>query len=340
MTSLSANPGPVVILTFPQAKLLDIAGPLQVFTDAGHFAVKPYQTALVTIEGQGGQTDTGVSVSTTPASAWHDQKIGTLLIAGGSGAIPAARNPDTLVAVCRLAEQADRIGSICTGAFVLAAAGLLDGCRAVTHWESCNHLARKHPEVHVQPDQIYVRNGNVWTSAGVTAGIDMALAMVAEDHGRKVAMALARSLVTFMVRPGGQSQFSAALQRQTRDASGRFDALHDWITTHLTEDLRVERLADHVGMSARSFARTYLAETGSTPAKAVEQFRIEAACRMLEDSIVPISQVARNSGFQDDERLRRAMQRARGVSPSEYRERFGAAPLAGTTKESGRNSQP
>ncbi len=323
MTSKSANAHSVVILTYPHAKLLDVAGPLQVFSDARHFAPEPYQTALVTLTGQTGDTDAGVSLSSGSVADWADQRIGTFLIAGGPGAIPASKGARLLDGVKALAGQAQRVGSICTGAFVLAAAGLLDGRRAVTHWESCGHLARKHPDVSVLPNQIYVRDGAMWTSAGVTAGIDMALAMVAQDHGRKVAMALARSLVTFMVRPGGQSQFSQALQRQTQDTEGRFDALHDWVSNNLTADLRVEKLAEKIGMSARSFARIYLSQTGSTPAKAVEHFRVEAASRMLEQTDLPISSVAHDCGFGDDERLRRAMQRTKGVSPSEYRDRFG-----------------
>ncbi|MEM9061827.1 MAG: helix-turn-helix domain-containing protein [Pseudomonadota bacterium] len=324
MTSNSAKPGSVVILTYPQAKLLDIAGPLQVFADARHYGADAYRTVLVTISAQGGATDAGVTLSTEPASAWVGKPIGTLLVAGGPGANTASNDPSVVETVRSLAGRAGRIGSICTGALVLAAAGLLEGRRAVTHWESCARLAETYPGVRVEPDQIYVRDGPVWTSAGVTAGIDMALAMVGEDHGRAVAMALARSLVTFMVRPGGQSQFSRVLELQTQDISGRFDALHHWISDHLTENLRVERLAERARMSARSFARIYSAETGLTPAKAVEQFRVDAACRLLEESGLSVSQVAVRCGFMDDERLRRAMQRVLSVSPSEYRERFGA----------------
>ncbi|MEM7060541.1 MAG: helix-turn-helix domain-containing protein [Pseudomonadota bacterium] len=323
MPSFSAKPrSNVVFVTFPNAKLLDVTGPIQVFTDAKRFGGEDYEISIVSAEGGDQLTDTCVPLRTESIDLWHDRPIHTLLIAGGLGASPAAQDPAIVSGVSALARRSSRIGSVCTGAYILAAAGLLDGCRAVTHWVACGDLAKKHPEVAVEPDRIYVKD-TIWTSAGVTAGIDMALAMIAEDSGRKVALTLARALVAYMARPGGQAQFSAVLQSQTDDADGKFDDLHTWIANHLDEDLRVERLAQQAGMSVRNFARVYQTTTGRTPAKAVELFRITAARNQLEETDDPITTIARKTGFTDDERLRRAMQRVLGLSPTQCRERFG-----------------
>jgi len=200
---------------------------------------------------------------------------------------------------------------------------MLDRRRAVTHWESCAALQQAYPEVQVEKDPIYIRDGHIWTSAGVTAGIDMALAMVAADHGRQAALSLARSLVAYMIRPGGQSQFSPVLDQQENDSTGKFEALHVWIIDNLDKDLRVEALARQANMSARNFARVYAAETGSSPARAVEQFRVEAARRLLEDTSLPVTAIADRCGFNDDERLRRAMTRTLNLSPKDYRRHFG-----------------
>ena len=208
----------------------------------------------------------------------------------------------------------------------MAAAGLLRQRRAVTHWWECDNLARQYPDIVVEPDRIYLKSDGVWTSAGVTAGIDMSLAMISEDTGRKIAMRLARNLVTFMVRPGGQSQFSTILSSQINDTDGKFDDLHIWIADHLDQDLKVERLAEVVGMSPRNFARVYQSATGRTPAKAVELIRFMAARNQLEETADPINIIARRTGFSDGERLRRAMHRILGLSPHQYRARFGAPP--------------
>jgi len=205
---------------------------------------------------------------------------------------------------------------------MLAAAGLLAGKRAVTHWELCEQLAEEYPLIRVESDPIFIKEGAIWTSAGVTAGIDLALAMLAEDLGRPAALDVARSLVSYMVRPGGQSQFSGALNRQLADVGGRFDALHHWIAQNLDRDLRVEILADHLNMTSRTFARSYVEHTGQTPAKAVETMRVEAARDLLESSDLSIAAVARHCGFGDDERMRCAFRRALHVSPQDYRQRF------------------
>ena len=320
----SPQPRLIVFLIYPGVKLLDLAGPLQVFADAARSGggLPAYRTRVVSLDGGALPSDTAVALPSAPFSALAMEPIDTLLVIGGNGVFAAVENARLVEGLQRLAARSRRVGSICSGAFLLAAAGLLSGKRAATHWQYCNRLAAYDPDIQVEEDSIYVEDGGIWTSAGVTAGIDLALAMVAQDLGRPRAMALARNLVTFMVRPGGQSQFSPLLARQSADAEGRFDALHDWMATNLESDLRVEALADQAGMSPRNFARLYAEHTGQTPAKAVEALRVEAARGLLESTDIPIGQVAVRCGFGDDERLRRAFSRSLQVSPAAYRERF------------------
>ncbi|MEO9876967.1 MAG: DJ-1/PfpI family protein [Anderseniella sp.] len=329
MTSFSAKPvHTVVFMVFPEVKLLDLSGALQVFEDANSVCCANYETAILALKPGPIKTDTAVSISADAIAHWPGGPIDTLIVAGGFGTRAASVDKTFIAEVRRLAETSTRVASICTGAYVLAAAGLLDHRRCVTHWESCAHLQNRFPQVNVDPDPIYVRDDNVWTSAGVTAGIDMALAMVADDHGRASALALARSLVAYMMRPGGQSQFSPVLDQQASDAGGRFEALHAWIIDNLRLDLRVEKLAEQANMSARNFARVYASETGSSPARAVERFRVEAARRLLEDTSLPVTTIADRCGFNDDERLRRAMLRTVALSPNDYRRHFGAGSTA------------
>lgn len=324
MPSFYAKSRPLVVLvTFPNAKLLDVAGPLQVFADAKLRGGEHYETVIVSVDGGDQHTDTNVNIPSVAFEALGDTPIHTLLIAGGLGARAAAKNADLISNVRDLSHRSKRVASICTGAYILAATGLLDGCRAVTHWGFCEDLAKMHPLTTIEPDHIYIKQDRVWTSAGVTAGLDMALAMVAEDSGRKVAVSLAREMVAYMVRPGGQTQFSTILKSQVDDLSGKFDELHAWISDNLHKDLSVDALARRAGMSNRNFSRLYRSETGHTPAKAVELFRVMAARDKLEENEEPISMIAIKTGFVDDERLRRAMQRVLGISPKEYRERFG-----------------
>ena len=323
----SAKRAPVVIFViFPDVKLLDVTGPVQVFSDVRRVGGFSYEVKLASAEGGVVLTDTCVPLQTEKISALGGQPIHTLLVAGGYGVHAAAKNPALIEGVQDLAASAERVGSVCTGAFVLAAAGLLSRHRAVTHWWECENLARQYPDLTVEPDRIYLKSGGVWTSAGVTAGIDMSLAMVAEDSGRKIALRLARNLVTFMARPGGQSQFSSILSSQISDAEGKFDDLHTWIANHLDQDLKVERLAEKAGMSPRNFARVYQSATGRTPAKGVELIRLMAARDQLEDSGDPIGLIARRTGFTNGERLRRVMHRVLGLSPHQFRARFGQLP--------------
>jgi transcriptional regulator GlxA family with amidase domain len=223
--------------------------------------------------------------------------------------------------VAAQARAARRTCSVCTGAFLLAAAGLLDGRRAATHWRWTRELQARYPKVRVEAEPIYVQDGAIWSSAGVSAGIDLALALVEEDLGHAAALRVARRLVVFLRRPGSQAQFTGA-PRGRADGAARFGELHAWAAANLDRDLRVERLAERLGMSPRNFARAYRAATGATPAKAIEALRVGAARRLLEATANPIGWVARQCGFGDDERMRRSFMRRLGVSPSDYRDRF------------------
>lgn len=321
MTAISAKT--IVFVVFDHVKLLDLSGPMQVFADTVDVSDTGYDLVVASRGGGPVASDVGLPVATVALSDIEGRAIDTLVIAGGAGAFAAARDPALVGAVQRIAKRCRRIGSVCTGAFVLAAAGLLSGRRAVTHWRSCDQLRDSYADITVMPDAIYVQDGAVWTSAGVTAGIDMCLAMVAQDLGRKTALALARELVCYMVRPGGQAQFSTPLQHQSNSAGGRFDALNGWIMDNLATPLTVDRLAAHAAMSPRNFARLYKADTGVPPAKAVEQMRVAAACRLLETTDMPLARIVGHCGFADCEHLRRAMMRSVHVAPAEYRQRFG-----------------
>jgi len=219
------------------------------------------------------------------------------------------------------ARAARRTASVCTGAFLLAAAGLLDGRRAVTHWEYRDLLSRRHPDVTVERDPIFVQDGHVWSSAGVTAGIDLSLALVEADLGREIALAVARHLVVFLKRPGGQAQFSAALSLQSTD--DHFAKLHAWLAEHLADDLSLSRLARQAGMSERTFLRRYREATGLTPGRAIERLRVERARQMLVDTRLPTKRIAARCGFGTEDTMRRSFVRLQGVNPQDYRQRFG-----------------
>lgn len=322
------QPRPVHVLAFHNVQLLDVTGPLQVFASANLHALElgiktPYRPEVIAREDGSITSSAGLGLLTHPLPASASD---TLIIAGGGGVHVASLDPQLLEWVRTQAASARRVASVCTGAFLLAAAGVLDGHRVVTHWDSCDVLAKRFPALRVDPDPIFINEGSLWTSAGVTAGIDLALAMVEADLGRNIALAVARDLVVFMKRPGGQSQFSTALsmQHQMRDQSSRFGDLHAWILDNLTSDLSVASLAAQVGMSERSFVRHYRAHTGNTPARAIEQLRVEAARRLLGDSTLPIKRIAGRCGFGTEETLRRSFMRAVSVTPQAYRERFSA----------------
>ncbi|WP_297836450.1 GlxA family transcriptional regulator [Pseudomonas sp.] len=314
----------VYLLAFPDVQLLDISGPLQVFATANDLMRKQghplsYMLKVVAAEPDAVVSSAGLGLLTSPLPRF-DEPCDTLIIAGGRGVDAASEKLELVRWVCAQAAMARRLASVCSGAFLLAAGGLLDGRRVVTHWSRCEELAFRYPTLQVEPDPIFINEGAVWTSAGVTAGIDLALALVEEDLGHEVALAVARHLVVFLKRPGGQSQFSVTLALQKN--AGRFAELHAWIAENLSGDLSVAILAERVGMSERSFVRHYRAETGSTPARAIEQLRVEAARRLLGDTGLPIKRVASRCGFGTEETLRRSFLRAVAVTPQAYRERF------------------
>ena len=321
----SPNPIRVIdVLAYPAVQLLDVTGPVQVFAsanvqvaDAG--GTPPYQLKVVTQGGGGVTASAGVTLEADPLTQPSDA-LDTLLVAGGEGAEAAAENPVLVEWVRQRATQARRIASVCTGAFLLPAAGVLDGRRAATHWMYSAKLAQRFPAVCVETDPIFVCDGAVWTSAGVTAGIDLALALVEEDLGRSVALAVARYLVVFLKRPGGQAQFSAALALQAAD--DRFGALHDWINRHLVSDLSLSVLANQAGMSERSFSRHYAEATGQTPARAIERLRVDAARRLLSETRLPVKRVSQRCGFGSEETMRRSFLRLLSVTPQDYRDRF------------------
>jgi transcriptional regulator GlxA family with amidase domain len=319
------KPRVVEILAYPAVQLLDVAGPLQVFTTANELAARVGQAPLyaprVVAAGDPVVTaSAGLGLVAAPLSPKRTA-LDTLLVAGGAGVQAAAADPVVLNWLRARAKRARRIASVCTGAFLLAASGLLNGRRATTHWMYCDELARRYPAIRVEPDPIFLRDGAIWTSAGVTAGIDLALALVEEDAGRALALAVARHLVMFLKRPGGQAQFSMVLSLQ--GAEDRFGALHNWMVGRLGDDLSLPALARKAGMSERSFSRHYAEATGITPARAVERLRVEVARRLLSDTRLPVKRIAARCGFGSEETLRRSFARQLAATPQDYRARFG-----------------
>ncbi|PSL91175.1 GlxA family transcriptional regulator [Pseudomonas sp. R9.37] len=312
------------VLAFNNAQVLDVTGPLQVFATTNDLARQrgqplPYAVSVIAAQAEPVMTSAGLALVAAPLPA-ADAPCDTLVIAGGWGVYGAAEDAALVDWVTQKARHTRRMTSVCTGAFLLAASGLLDGCRVATHWTRCEELARKFPSLTVEANPIFIQQGSVWTSAGVTAGIDLCLALVEEDLGRAVALEAARHLVVFLKRPGGQAQYSVALSLQKGD--GRFADLHAWMAENLTLDLNIPTLAAQAGMSERSFVRHYRAETGQTPARAVELIRVETARRQLADSTASIKRIAVQCGFGCEETLRRSFLRALEVTPQAYRERF------------------
>jgi transcriptional regulator GlxA family with amidase domain len=307
----------IVVLAFPEVQSLDVAGPVEVFARASS------EYALTIAAPRRGSLRSQSGLILHAERSIHDVRgpLDTLLVAGGAGTPGVMADRRVLRTVRRLASRSRRLASVCSGSFVLAEAGLLDGRRATTHWASCAVMARRYPNVAVDPDPIFVRDGNVWTSAGVTAGIDMALAMVEEDVGRDIALEIARRLVVFLKRPGGQTQFSAQLAGQLAEREP-LQALQGWIADHLDDDLTVERLAAKVAMSPRNFSRAFRAEAGVTPARFVERARVDAARRHLEDSNASVDAISTRCGFGTIETMRRTFLRTLRVTPTEYRNRF------------------
>ena len=317
----------VAVLVFPGVQLLDAAGPLQVFATANDYAraageTPPYRPRLIAPQAGNVASSAGVTLMAAGLPRGAAQRaIDTVLVAGGPGIDALARDATVLAWLRRSAGTARRVVSVCTGAFLLAEAGLLDRRRATTHWRRAAELAERYPAVAVDADAIHVRDGTIWSSAGVTAGIDLALALVEEDLGPAAALAVARHLVVFNRRAGGQSQFSAAAPLPP--AAAPFADLHDWMARNLSRPLTLPSLAQQAGMSERSFLRHYRAATGLSPARMVERMRVEAARRALAESRAPVKAIARRCGFGSEETMRRSFLRQIAVPPLAYRQRFG-----------------
>jgi transcriptional regulator GlxA family with amidase domain len=309
------------VLIYPDFQLLDAAGPIAAFEIAHRLSGS--RAAIKLMAATPGAVRSSSGVELMARGLRHDAAMRTLIVAGGEGVRTAAGCERTLDFVRAAARRGCRVASVCSGTYVLAEAGLLDGRSATTHWRHTRHFLKTYPQVKLESDRIFVRDGEVWSSAGISAGIDLALAMVAEDFGDAIARDTARQLVLYHRRAGGQSQFSSLLELQA--PAGRFAPLLSWIREHLDQKLTVERLAEQAGMSARHFARAFIAETGSTPSKAVERLRIEVARLRVQSSGEAIERVALATGFRDPERMRRAFIRAFGQPPQALRRAARAA---------------
>ncbi len=314
----AAMPHDVLLLLYPGTQPIDVSGPLQAFTTANEESgMDAYRVRLASLTPGPVVLHGGMPVlaAALPRRAPH-----TVVVPGGPGVHRARGVAGLLSALRRLAKGAQRTCSVCTGAFLLAEAGLLEGRSATTHWRSCARLAAEFPTIRVSPDPIWVRDGAVWSSAGVTAGIDLALALIEEDLGPPVAAEVARRLVVYMRRPGGQAQYSAPLSLQVHET---FAPLIAWAAENLHLPLSTEKLAGQAAMSPRSFHRHFLAATGATPAKAIERLRLDRARMLMETTRASAAEIARRAGFGSEERMRRAFVRGFGVPPLEWRARFG-----------------
>lgn len=315
----------VVVVAMDGLQLLDLAGPVEVLHMANYTGLEPpYRTVVATPGGVDVRSDSGVRVGADVSLgelARSRQPVDTLTVVGGVGAVDAIADGGFLADVARLSRRAGRTTSVCTGSLVLAAAGLLDGYAATTHWAFSDDLAAQ-DAIEVRSDQIFVHDRDRWTSAGVTSGIDLFLALVEEDHGPELAHHIAAWLVVFVRRPGGQSQFSAQLRIRPASTPSIAD-LQGWLSDHLDADLTVDALAGRAGMSPRNFARTFRRETGTTPAALVEQLRMEAARRLLETTDLTVGAIANSVGIRHAETLHRAFRRRVGTTPELYRQHFG-----------------
>ena len=325
----SNTPHRVIAVTYPDGQILDVVGPLEVFSrtarllrDRGVTPNLAYEVEIAAAEPGPVRMSSGLDVIATRAYRYIRQ-VDTLIVAGGIGTLKARDNPDLIHWLQRQHQRGNiqRIASVCTGALILARAGLLNGLRVTTHWDYCDELARDCPGCQVDPDAIFIKEGNLYTSAGVTTGMDLARALVDQDWGKEIALAVAQELVLYMKRPGGQAQFSSAMEAQHTE-SDRFRDLLLWIQSNLDNDLSVQVFAERLSMSPRNFARAFVRETNETPAKYVQRLRLDAGRRELEDSSRNVAQIAADCGFGTAETMRRTFIRHLRVSPNDYRHRF------------------
>ncbi len=332
----------IVFVAFDGMRVLDLAGPLDAFafTEEMGGPERPVRYRLRVVSEHGGplRTSSGLMISTEPIAALAHEEIDTLIVGGGAAALRHGSSVAAVAAwlachhtlvdwIAQRAPRVRRLCCVCSGTFLLAATGLLAGRTVATHWAAAQLLAQCFPDLRVEPDHIFVHDGPVWSSGGVTAGIDLALALIEDDFGRAAALKTARVMVVCMKRAGGQSQFSVPLAAQISDR-GDFAALHAWMWEHLGEDQCIDALAAQAGMSRRTFMRRYAAATGRTPAKTIETMRLDAVRAALEGSSKPLKRIARDAGFGDEDRMRRAFRRQFGVSPADYRDRFSPQPSA------------
>lgn len=318
-TMRNAGSQTIVFLIYPGCQILDVCGPLAAFEEASRVQAGRYVWRLVAAEAGPVATSCGVALVAEALEAVD--AVDTLIVVGGDGVMAAAQSPRIRAFVERCAGPARRLASVCSGAFILAEAGLLDGRRATTHWRRSAEFRRRFAQVRLDADRIYIKDGKLWTAAGISAGIDLALALIAEDAGEACARQVARQLVVYYRRPGGQSQFSAL--QEMAPAPARFAGQLDYIRENLAAPLGVNDLAEKACMSPRHFARRFSAEVGLTPAKAVERLRVEAASAALESGARSIQEVARRCGFADPERMRRAFLRVLGTLPMAIKRRQG-----------------
>ncbi|WP_163506776.1 GlxA family transcriptional regulator [Fodinicola acaciae] len=317
----------VVLVAYPGVQLLDVVGPAEVFNGASRTVKSArYELTIATPDGQPVAGESGLRLQADARLSDLDGPIDTLLVAGGWSYREAMGCGELLAQINRLAPSTRRVGSVCSGAFVLAQAGLLDGRAATTHWAVCQRLQSQFPAIRVEPDRIFVRDGDVFTSAGVTAGMDLALALVEADHGVEVARTVARWMVVFVQRPGGQSQFSERLAHAVSPDSP-LRTLLDEIVADPAADHTVPRLAERAALSERHLTRLFVVETGTTPGRFVERSRVEAAREALESGPTPVEAVARRVGFGSAETMRRAFLRVLGIGPADYRARFSGTHL-------------
>lgn len=312
------TPRHIVIFVYEGAQPIDVSGPLQAFDTASEEATGAcYRCTIASVDGGPVRLQSGMTVLTERLA--DSERFNTLLIPGGPGVHAARKSSGMVRYVKALAERAERVCSVCTGAFLLAQTGLLEGRKAATHWRACAELSKEFPGIQVQPDPIWVRDERIWTSAGVTAGIDLALAMVEADLGNALATRTARRMVVYMRRSGGQAQFSTPLALQNANS---FGPLFDWLDKNLHKSIKVTDLADEAGMSPRSFIRHFTEKIGMTPGKALEGLRLERAQSLLTATTLSLSEVARRTGFGREERLRNAFVRQFAIGPAQWRERF------------------
>ncbi len=302
----------VALVLHPGFQLLDAAGPTAAFEMAEKFRPGSYALTMMAPGGGEVESSAGVKLSATPLTKGP---FDTVMVSGGE----ISRSMDALREILAWLRntEARRIASVCSGAFILAEAGLLDGRKATTHWSSSHDFCRRYPKIDLNADKIFVRDGHVWTSAGITTGIDLALALIEEDLGPTIAREVAQELVVYQRRPGGQSQFSALVELGGR--TGRFAEMILWMRERLAEQLTVERLAEQAAMSPRNFARVFNEEVGMTPAKAVERLRLEMARAAVETSHESLDRIAAAAGFGDAGRMRRAFMRGFGQAPQALR---------------------